>query len=77
MCALMFGYFALLNRSRFVADGRLQPLGLDAGGGEAAEGGGDADPLPLEHGQGRLSQYWPSLSESRVSAAAWASAWVA
>lgn len=49
----MFGYLVALKRSRWTVEGRLHDdLGGDTGGG----GGGDVEPLPVEHGHGRLSQ---------------------
>ena len=69
VCALMLGYFSLLKRKRCTVEGRLQPRGREARGAGAG-GDGAAEALPLAHGHGRLSQYRPSPSESRVSAAA-------
>ena len=53
----MFGYFAALKRRRYTLFGRLQPLGRVTVTGGFDEGAdGDPDPLPVAHGQGRLSQ---------------------
>jgi hypothetical protein len=50
----MFGYFVTLKRSRWTAAGRLhEDFGFAAGGGAK---GGVVEPLPVEHGHGRLSQ---------------------
>ena len=57
-CCLRLGYCALLKRSRCTVDGRLlEGLTLIGAGGGAAGGGGDVEPLPVEQGQGRLSQF--------------------
>jgi hypothetical protein len=56
-CALMFGDFAALKRSRCTLFGRLQPRGpVTFTGGFDGGADGYPDPLPVAHGQRRLSQ---------------------